>query len=99
MGLFGFLTIVALALVVSLGLRALVRQVASHEWIVLAIALAGGAYMGSEMITATTLVKIQDWGPQFDGLIIIPALLGALVLGLVAEIGLRTEPSLAPAAA
>ena len=55
-----------------------------YEWLVDAIAAGVGALIASEFLTA-----FQSTGPVVDGLAIVPALIGGLVLGLVVEVVTR----------
>jgi uncharacterized membrane protein YeaQ/YmgE (transglycosylase-associated protein family) len=54
------------------------------EWLVDAIAAAVGALVASEFIVAW-----QAMGPVVDGLALVPALVGGLVVGLAVEIATR----------
>ena len=54
------------------------------EWFVDAIAFGVGALIGSEFIIAT-----QAYGPVWDGLALVPALVGGLVVGLIVELSTR----------
>jgi uncharacterized membrane protein YeaQ/YmgE (transglycosylase-associated protein family) len=50
------------------------------EWLVTAVAALVGGYLGSEALgTVSTL------GPVFEGLYILPAIVGALVVGFVVD--------------
>src|SRR6476660_5456505 len=55
-----------------------------YEWVVDAIAAGIGALVASEFIVAW-----QTAGPVWDGLALVPALIGGLVVGLVVEVGIR----------
>jgi uncharacterized membrane protein YeaQ/YmgE (transglycosylase-associated protein family) len=55
-----------------------------YEWLVDAIAAGIGALVASEFIVAW-----QAMGPVVDGLALVPALVGGLVLGLAVEIATR----------
>lgn len=54
------------------------------EWLVDAIAAAIGAVVASEFIIAW-----QAAGPVWDGLALVPALAGGLVVGLIVEVATR----------
>src|SRR6186997_2014070 len=54
------------------------------EWLVDALAAGIGALVASEFI-----VSWQTAGPVVDGLALVPALVGGLVVGLAVEIGTR----------
>lgn len=55
-----------------------------YEWLVDSIAAAIGALVASEFIVAW-----QAFGPVVDGLALVPALVGGLVVGLIAEVATR----------
>jgi uncharacterized membrane protein YeaQ/YmgE (transglycosylase-associated protein family) len=55
-----------------------------YEWLVVAIGAGIGALVASEFIVAW-----QTFEPVWDGLAIVPALIGGLVLGTVVEIATR----------
>jgi uncharacterized membrane protein YeaQ/YmgE (transglycosylase-associated protein family) len=54
------------------------------EWLVDAIGFAIGAVVASEFIVA-----LQSSGPVWDGLALVPALIGGLVLGTAVELATR----------
>lgn len=54
------------------------------EWLVDAIAAGLGALVASEFIVAW-----RTFGPVWDGLALVPALVGGLVLGVVVELATR----------
>jgi hypothetical protein len=54
------------------------------EWLVDGIAVAIGALFASEVVVAWRAIE-----PMFDGLAIVPALAGGLILGLVVEVATR----------
>jgi uncharacterized membrane protein YeaQ/YmgE (transglycosylase-associated protein family) len=49
-----------------------------------AVAFGVGALIGSEFIVA-----MQTYGPVWDGLALVPALVGGLIVGLVVELSMR----------
>lgn len=55
------------------------------EWLPDAIAFGLGGLAASELI-----VGWRDFGPVWDGLALVPALAGGLVVGLVVELATRT---------
>jgi hypothetical protein len=54
------------------------------EWLIDTVAFALGAIIGSEFIVA-----LQTFGPVWEGLAIVPALIGGLALGLIVEVATR----------
>jgi len=56
----------------------------AYHWAVVAFAALVGGWLGSEALSA-----FSTWGPEFEGLFIVPALLGGLILGTIADVLLR----------
>lgn len=66
------------------------------------IALGGafGAYFASENVPGATVPLfeyVKDWGPTLDGMYVIPAVVGGVILAVVMHFGTRTSDSLEPA--
>lgn len=92
MGLTAVITIVAVALIAGFAVQYVTKSSLRYEWLVIALAAAFGAYFASEIFPASTVFAgVKDWGPSFDGVYIIPASVGALMLALVADIGIRAS--------
>jgi uncharacterized membrane protein YeaQ/YmgE (transglycosylase-associated protein family) len=51
-----------------------------YEWVFTGIAALVGGWLGSEAFGT-----LSTWGPAFEGLYILPALIGALVLGGIVD--------------
>lgn len=60
------------------------RVAVGYEWIFTALAALVGGWLGSEAFGT-----LSTWGPVVDGLYILPALIGAIVLGGVVDLALR----------
>jgi uncharacterized membrane protein YeaQ/YmgE (transglycosylase-associated protein family) len=76
----------ALALVVGGLLLGLLAQsigevVAGYEWSLTAVAGIVGGWLGSEAFGSAS-----TWGPEWDGLFIVPAIIGGVVLGVVIDL-------------
>jgi uncharacterized membrane protein YeaQ/YmgE (transglycosylase-associated protein family) len=84
LGLGGWILLVVGALIFGGAAQLIGETRTGYEWLVDAIAAGIGALVASEFITA-----FQNTGPVFDGLAIVPALIGGLVLGLAVEIVTR----------
>jgi uncharacterized membrane protein YeaQ/YmgE (transglycosylase-associated protein family) len=80
LGLGGWVLIAAGALIFGGAAQLIGEPRAGLEWLVDAIAFAIGAIVASEFITA-----FQDSGPMFDGLAVVPALVGGLVIGVIVD--------------
>ena len=84
LGLVGWILVAIGALIFGGAAQLVGEPRAGLEWLVDAIAFAIGAVVASEFITA-----FQESGPMFDGLAVVPALAGGLVLGVLVEIVTR----------
>ena len=60
------------------------RVVVGYEWIFTAAAALAGAWIGSE-----ALGTLSTWGPEFEGLFILPAVIGGVILGGVVDLIVR----------
>jgi uncharacterized membrane protein YeaQ/YmgE (transglycosylase-associated protein family) len=84
MDTWGYITVIAAALVIGLIAEYVVRQQFGYEWILTAIGAGIGGFVASEYLGA-----LSDWGTHWEGLRIWPALIGALVVGVVVEVVLH----------
>jgi hypothetical protein len=89
MGFTAFIGIVLVALFVGVGIQYLMGGTVSYEWFVVALAGALGAYLASEWIVVNGLFGITNWGPELDGLFVVPAAIGGVLLALSADFGVR----------
>ena len=55
-----------------------------YEWVVTGLAALVGGYVGSE-----ALAGLSTWGPEFEGLYVLPAVIGAVVVGGIVDALLR----------
>jgi uncharacterized membrane protein YeaQ/YmgE (transglycosylase-associated protein family) len=94
LGLWGWIAVIVGALIFGVLASSIGETRTGFEWLVDAIAAGIGAIVASEFIVAW-----QSYGPMFDGLAIVPALAGGLVVGIVAEVATRlaTGGTYAPA--
>jgi hypothetical protein len=84
MGLGGAILLIAGSLIFG-GLMQLIGEPrVGLEWLVVAFAAGIGALVASEFIVAW-----QALGPVWDGLALVPALVGGLVVGGIVEIATR----------
>jgi uncharacterized membrane protein YeaQ/YmgE (transglycosylase-associated protein family) len=84
LGLGGWVVLVVGALIFGAAAQLIGETRTGFEWLVDAVAFGIGALVASEFIVA-----FQDAGPVFDGLALVPALIGGLVVGLVIEVAAR----------
>lgn len=96
LGLLGWIAVIVGALIFGVVAQLIGETRTGFEWLVDAIGAGVGAIVASEFIVAW-----QSWGPMFDGLAIVPALIGGLVVGMVVELATRylTGGTYAPVAA
>ena len=83
-GLAAWALVIVGALVFGVIAQLIGRPRAGYEWLGDAIAAGIGAIVASEFIVA-----LQAVGPVWDGLALVPALVGGLAVGIVAELATR----------
>ncbi len=97
MGLLAFASLVIIGLVVGFAVQLLAKSTIRFEWLIVAVAITFGGYFASESFPGSTVFEdVTDWGPVFDGMHVIPAAIGAIILGIVADLGMRTSPEVQP---
>lgn len=97
MGPLAFFSLVVIGLVIGFAVQLLGKSKIRYEWLIVAVAITFGGYFASESFPGSTVFEdIKDWGPAFDGLHVIPAAIGAIILGVVADLGMRTSPETQP---
>ncbi|HEX5147764.1 MAG TPA: hypothetical protein VFW02_01695 [Candidatus Limnocylindrales bacterium] len=84
LGLGGGIVLIVGALVFGVVAQFIGETRTGYEWLVDAIAAGIGALVASEFI-----VGWQAFEPVWDGLALVPALIGGLVAGLVVEVATR----------
>jgi uncharacterized membrane protein YeaQ/YmgE (transglycosylase-associated protein family) len=84
LGLGGWIVLIVGALVFGAIAQFVGKTRTGYEWLVDAIAAGIGALFASEFIVAW-----RTFGPTWDGLALVPALLGGVVVGLVVEVATR----------
>jgi uncharacterized membrane protein YeaQ/YmgE (transglycosylase-associated protein family) len=76
MTLIAAIVLVLGALVVGAITQYIGRVTFGYEWILAAAGAVVGGWLGSEAFGT-----LSTWGPVFDGLYLLPALIGAIVVG------------------
>jgi uncharacterized membrane protein YeaQ/YmgE (transglycosylase-associated protein family) len=84
LGLGGWMLLIVGALVFGAVAQFVGETRTGFEWLVDAIAAGIGALVASEFIVA-----LQATEPAWDGLALVPALVGGLVVGIVVEVATR----------
>lgn len=87
MGALAITVIVGAGLLIGFGVQYLTQPRTQLDWLFVAIATSIGAFLGSEVLT--NVFGVMAGGPEVDGLLIIPAVLTGLVLGLLADAFVR----------
>ena len=84
LGIAGWLGLFAGALLFGVIAQFVGETRTGYEWLVDGIAAALGAVIASELI-----ISLRTFEPVWDGLAIVPAVIGGLALGLVVELATR----------
>ena len=84
LGLGGWMLLIVGALLFGVIAQFVGETRTGYEWLGDAIAAGIGALVASEFIVA-----LQSTGPVWDGLALVPALAGAVVVGMIVEIVTR----------
>jgi uncharacterized membrane protein YeaQ/YmgE (transglycosylase-associated protein family) len=84
LGLGGWLVAIAGALIFGVIAQFIGETRTGYEWLVDAVAVLVGAVIASEFV-----ISFRTYEPVFDGLALVPALLGGLALGVIVEMVTR----------
>lgn len=84
LGFGGWLVIFAGALLFGVIAQFIGEARTGYEWLIDAIAAFAGAVIASEFV-----ISFRLYEPVFDGLALVPALIGGLALGVVVELATR----------
>ena len=84
LGIGGWLVLLAGALLFGVLAQLIGETRTGYEWLVDGIAAAVGALVASEFI-----ISARTWEPVWDGLALVPALIGGIVVGVVIELATR----------
>jgi uncharacterized membrane protein YeaQ/YmgE (transglycosylase-associated protein family) len=85
LGLGAWIVLIVGALAFGVAAQLIGETRSGYEWLIDAIAFAIGALVASEF-----LVGARTFEPVWEGLALVPALIGGLVLGAVVEVVTRT---------
>lgn len=79
---------VALLFMAAIVIGAVVQNIGKasfdYEWVLTAVAAFIGGWLGSEALGAAS-----TWGPEWQGMYLVPALIGAVVLSGLVAVALR----------
>ncbi len=76
--------LIAGAVIIGIVLQYIGDVTNGYEWSVAGLAAIIGGWLGSE-----ALAGLSEWGYQWQGMYIFPAIIGAIVLGFVVDLVLR----------
>lgn len=96
MGIGAFAAIIVAALILGLLVQVYLKPKTPYEWLIAGVGAAVGGWLASEITWTQWFTGLTDLGPQFDGLLIVPAVIGGLVLGAIVEIVARMVEAPAP---
>ena len=85
LGFGGWLVLLAGALLFGVIAQFIGDVRTGYEWLFDFVAAALGAVIASEFV-----ISLRTFEPVWDGLAIVPAIIGGLVLGMVVELGIRS---------
>lgn len=89
-----FAVVIFTALVLGVVVQAYTGPKTDYEWLITAVGVSFGAWLASEYSWSSTL----DLGPTWEGILIIPAVVGGIVIGGLFEAVARVvEPAPTPA--
>src|SRR5687767_15878129 len=83
MGIGAFAVVIVTALVIGFLVQMFLKPKTPYEWLITGVGAAVGGWLASEITWPQWFAGLTDLGPQIDGLLIIPAVIGVLVLGRV----------------
>ena len=87
MGVLAITLIVGVGLLIGFGVQYFTNPRSPRQWLFVALATGIGAYLGSEVLMNSTFGVAG--GPEIDGLLIVPAVITGLTIGLVADAYVR----------
>lgn len=80
MSVFAAFLLVAGALLIGVIAHFIGEVTIGYEWAITGVAALVGGYLGSEAFAG-----LSTWGPEFEGLFVLPAIIGGVVLGAVVD--------------
>lgn len=85
MGIGAFLVVIIAALVLGFLAQVFLKPKTPYEWLITGAGAGVGGWLASEITWTQWFTGLTDLGPQFDGLLIVPAVIGGLVIGALFE--------------
>jgi uncharacterized membrane protein YeaQ/YmgE (transglycosylase-associated protein family) len=88
-GIWTFVLLIVVAVVVGVVAQVIGTPRFGYDWVMAAIGAAVGAFVAGQYLGVFTA-----WGPQFDGVYLLPAALGGIIVAAAVEAMVRmTAPS------
>ena len=88
MGILGITILVVASVVFGLGVQLVMRPASIYDWLIVGAVTAVGGFIGSELLINNVFSGIANTY-AIDGLVVFPAMIVGLVLGMLAEAGIR----------
>jgi uncharacterized membrane protein YeaQ/YmgE (transglycosylase-associated protein family) len=85
MGIGAFAVVVIAALVVGFLVQMFLKPKTPYEWLITGFGVGVGAWLASEITWTQWFTGLTNLGPQLDGMLIVPAVIGGLVIGAIFE--------------
>lgn len=94
MTLLAFLVVIVAALVLGVLVQMYFKPKTQYEWLITAAGAGIGAWLASEITWTQWFTGLTNLGPEWEGLLIIPAVIGGLILGAIFEgVARAVEPA------
>lgn len=78
------IVLIAGAVVIGLVLQYIGDVTNGYEWSIAGLGAIVGGWLGSE-----ALGTLSAWGPEWEGMFVLPALIGAVIVGFVVDLVVR----------
>jgi hypothetical protein len=78
------IVLIAGAVVIGLVLQYVGDVTNGYEWSIAGLGAIVGGWLGSE-----ALGSLSTWGPEWEGMFVLPALIGAVIVGFVVDLVVR----------
>jgi uncharacterized membrane protein YeaQ/YmgE (transglycosylase-associated protein family) len=78
------IVLIAVSVVIGIVLQYIGDVTKGYEWSIAALGAFIGGYVASE-----ALGDFSTWGPEWEGMYVLPALIGAIVVGFVVDMVVR----------
>ncbi len=78
------IVLIVVALVIGFVLQSIGDVTKGYEWSIAGLGALVGGWLGSE-----ALGTLSAWGPEWEGMFLLPALIGAVIVGFVVDLVVR----------